>query len=312
MAFNLNEINHNITTRPQEFIDECDQKYFANVKRSAQKILDNADSNIVLLSGPSGSGKTTTAHNISSELKNMGHTAHIISLDNYFLDVDPDNTPRDQDGNYDFESPLCMDIRLLTTHFDDIARKQTITIPKFDFTKQRRSSTRSTKLDIGENDIVIFEGIHALNPDVCGHGKGKNATKVYISARSNITENGTDVFMGTWTRILRRTIRDKKFRNTAPKITFRMWENLRRGEKKYISPYKYTANIIFDTALPYEVSVLKSFTNGMFDDIDPDIARYSEAMRLKKALEKFKLLSPSMVPNTSLLREFIGGGNYKL
>ena len=312
MAFNLAEINQNIKTRPEDFIKECDQKYFANVKRSAQKIIDNSDSNIVLLSGPSGSGKTTTAHNISTQLKAMGHTAHIISLDNYFLDVDPMLTPRDEDGNYDFESPLCMDIRLLTKHFDDIAKKQTITIPKFDFTKQRRSRTRSTRLEIGENDIVIFEGIHALNPDVCGHGKGKNATKLYISARSNIAEDGINIFMGTWIRILRRTIRDKKFRNTAPEITFRMWENLRRGEKKYISPYKNTANIIFDTALPYEVSVLKSFANGMFDNIDPEIARYDEAMRLKKALQKFLQLSPALVPNTSLLREFIGGGNYKL
>ncbi len=310
MAYKLEEINRRVREEPAEFVAECDRKYFGNVRRAAETIAGNiGKSRVVLLSGPSGSGKTTTAHNIDAELERMGIKTHTISLDDYYKDVDPETSPRDEWGNYDFESPECLDIELLTKHFNMIGAKETIYVPKFIFTEQRRDPVETRPLHIGENEVAIFEGIHALNSDVCGHGEGKNATKVYISARSNIEENGV-VFKGTWIRILRRAIRDRQFRGTSPAETFGMWENLRRGEKKYISPHKNSADVIFDSSLQYEVSVLKTFADGLFDGIRENVPRYNEIMKLRDALELFEPLSADYLPPTSLIREFIGGLEY--
>jgi len=311
MAYRLEEINRRVLEEPEAFVGECDAKYNSNVERAAEIIARNINkSRIVLLSGPSGSGKTTTAKNIETALEKMDIVTHTISLDNYFRDVDPDTTPRNENGEYDFESPECLDIPLLTQHFLDLDTGREIMVPKFEFKKQKRNPDRAVPLRLAENEIVIFEGIHALNDKITSHGEGRFATKIYISARSNVESNGEVVFKGTWMRITRRVLRDMQFRGSSPAATFRMWGNVRRGEKKYISPFKNSADVIFDSSLPYEVSALKPYSKAFFRDIPEDTMRYKEIMDIEKAYELFEPLDERYIPATSLLREFMGGGVY--
>lgn len=310
MAYLLDDINRRVLEEPEAFVRECDAVYEGNVSRAAEVILSNMDrSRIVLLSGPSGSGKTTTAKNIELALEEKGIITHTISLDNYFRDVDPETAPRDENGDYDFESPDCLDIPLLAQHFLDLDMGREVLIPKFEFKNQKRNPDRAVPLQLNKNEIAIFEGIHALNEKLTLHGEGRYATKVYISARSNVEHNGRVVFKGTWMRITRRAIRDKQFRGASAADTFRMWDNVRRGEKKYISPFKNTADIIFDTSLPYEVPALKRMAAELFvEDIDSKTPRIQEIRELEKAFDLFEELDESFVPPTSLLREFMGGG----
>jgi len=311
MAYKLEEINRRVLREPEEFVGECDEAYARNVIRASEKIAENIKkSRIVLLSGPSGSGKTTTAKNIEAALEKMGIVTYTISLDDYFRDVDPDTSPRDENGDYDFESPECLDIPLLTQHFLDLDLGREIMVPKFEFKRQKRNPDRAMPLRLAENEIAIFEGIHALNEKITSHGEGRFATKVYISARSNIESQGEVVFKGTWMRITRRALRDMQFRGAGPAVTFKMWENVRRGEKKYISPYKNSADIIFDSSLPYEVPALKPFAKDLFKDIAEDTLRYNEIRAIEKAFDLFEPLDERYIPKTSLLREFIGGGIY--
>lgn len=312
MPYKLEEINRRVREDPQGFVAECDAAYEQNVEKTAQTIIKNMNqTHIILLSGPSGSGKTTTAKNIEAYLDNIGIETHTISIDNYFLDVDPLTTPRGADGGYDFESPGCLDIELLSKHFEELDKGNEIMIPKFEFSKQRRNLTRAIPLRLGKNELAIFEGIHALNDSVTINSSGRRAIKIYISARSDIESNGTIIYKGTWMRIVRRAIRDMQFRGASPAMTFRMWDNVRLGEKKYISPFSKRADIVFDSTLPYEVPALKNFTVSIFDGIEDTVPRYKEIMQIREAQQLFEALSVSYVPESSLLREFIGGGNHK-
>ncbi len=308
MTSNLSEINRRFATNPAAFVAECDERYERNVLTTANRVAGRiSQSRIVLLSGPSGSGKTTTAQNIEARLERMGIETHTVSMDNYYLDVN-ENTPRNERGEFDFESPECLDLPLLRKHFELLDAGEEVLIPFFDFHNQRRDELRSTPLRLGANEMVIFEGIHALNGAL---GDAAHATKVYISARSNVENGGKTVFKGTWSRILRRAIRDGFFRGASAATTFKMWENLRKGEKRYISPYKNTADITFNTSFGYEIAVLKNFAQNIFDEITPDFDRYAELMQLKDALALFDPLDPGVLPERSMLREFIGEAGLK-
>ena len=309
MAYKLEDINHRVLEDPKLFIEECDAVYEQNVKRASEAIVANYErSRIVLLSGPSGSGKTTTAKNIEMALKGFGIVTHTISLDNYYRDVDPERTPRNADGVYDFESPDLLDTELLVQQFLDLDMGKEIMIPKFEFRNQKRNTERAVPLHLNDNELVIFEGIHALNDRLTAYGEGRLAEKVYISARSNIEKDGKTVFKGTWMRIIRRAIRDRQFRGASASETFMMWDNVRRGEKMYISPFKNTADIVFDSSLPYEVPALKRLAKDLFGNIAPDTPRYREIRQIEKAFDLFEELEEEYIPRTSLLREFMGGG----
>ena len=166
-----------------------------------------------------------------------------------------------------------------------------------------------TPLRLGKNEIAIFEGIHALNDDIAG--RHPEATKLYISARSNVNEGAQLRFKGTWMRLTRRTVRDYQFRGTDAAQTLVMWTNVRRGEKLYISPFKNRADIIFDSSLPYEVSVMRNFAPPILKSVPEDNERYQEMMDLMAAFDCFEPIDPALVAGDSLLREFIGGGTYQ-
>ena len=312
MAYSLKEINDAIRNDPKGFVEECDAAYNKKIEKAARQIADNrANSRIVLLSGPSGSGKTTTAKKIEAKLEEMGIHSHAIAMDNYFQTVDPETAPRNREGQIDYESPFCLDMDLLNRHFAALDRGEKIHIPKFEFARQMRSAVKSKPLQLGSDEIAIFEGIHALNDIITG--KNPAAMKLYISARSNILdEEGKTVFKGTWMRLARRTVRDAKFRAWEPDVTVKMWANVRRGEKLYISPFKDNADIQFDSSLPYEVSVVKNYAQPLFEKLHltPDMERYEEVGHLVEAYPKLETLDEKYVAADSLIREFIGGGIY--
>ena len=312
MAYSLKQINEAVRSDPKGFAEECDAAYNKKIESAARKIAENRDkSRIVLLSGPSGSGKTTTAKKIEAKLEEMGIHSHAIAMDNYFLTVDPETAPRNREGQIDYESPFCLDMDLLNRHFNMLDRGEKIHIPKFEFARQMRSAVKSKPLQLGNDEIAIFEGIHALNDIITG--KNPNAMKVYISARSNILdEEGRVVFKGTWMRLARRTVRDAKFRAWEPDVTIKMWANVRRGEKLYISPFKDNADIQFDSSLPYEASVIKAFAQPLFDKLhlSPNMERYEEIGHLVEAYPKLETLDEKHIAPDSLIREFIGGGIY--
>ena len=310
MAYNLLEINHRIHTDPKGFVEECDANYHKYIERAAQRIVDNmARSPIVLLSGPSGSGKTTTAVKIEEALRRRGVGSHAIAMDNYFQTITPEHTPRTPEGDYDFESPLCLDMELLNAHFAALDRHEPIVIPKYEFSRHMRILEPSKRLHLGRDEIAIFEGIHALNDTFTR--KNPRAFKLYISARSNVVgADGKTVFKGTWMRLVRRVVRDSLFRGTDPAETMAMWANIRRGEKLYISPYKSYADLMLDTSMPYEVNLMAGLAPAIFETIPEGIDRHDELREIFAAFEQFEPLEMTWLAEDALLREFVGGGIY--
>ena len=200
-------------------------------------------------------------------------------------------------------------MELLDDTFTRLSRGEEVIIPKFEFARQMRNDTRGTPLRLEKNEIAIFEGIHALNDQIAG--RHAEATKLYISARSNILDGEALRFKGTWIRLTRRAVRDYNFRGTDVAETLAMWANVRRGEKLYISPFKEKADIIFDSALPYEVSVMRSYALPMLQAVPEENQRRGELLELIAAFDAFAPIDPALVAKDSLLREFIGGGSYK-
>lgn len=309
MAYQLSKINQAIRSDVKGFLEECDAAYQRKIDDAAEQIIRNLpNSPLVLLSGPSGSGKTTTAMKIDDALEKRGVITQTISMDNYFQTVSPETTPRTVDGSYDFESPLCMDMELLNEHFDALAQGKEIRIPRYDFCRQMRDTSRCTTLRLKENEVAVFEGIHALNDDVAG--RHPEATKIYISARSNILDGERLVFKGTWMRLTRRAVRDLNFRGSDILTTLAQWANVRRGEKLYISPFKHRANVILDSSLPYEVSVMGHYALPLFEAVPAENPRRGELLEMIDAFQQLEPIDPELVHPDSLIREFIGGGSY--
>ena len=310
MAYDLKDINFRTVSDPKGFIDECDEVYAKRVETAADMIIENSRrSPIVLLSGPSGSGKTTTARKISEALERRGVHAHYVGMDDYFRTVDPATAPRTPEGDIDFESPLCLDMELLNDHFSMLAEGKRIYIPKYEFSRRMRVIEPSKSIKLKKDEIVVFEGIHALNDLITQ--KHPDAFKLYISARSNVEFNGEVVFKGTWFRLIRRTVRDYKFRGADPDQTLSMWANVRRGEKANISPFKNKADFQFDSSFPYEMAVMNEAATKLFSSIPEGIERYDELRQVLPALQLFGVIDESLVAPDALIREFIGGGEYE-
>ena len=310
MAYQLEDINFRTVADPKGFVEESDAEYQKKVEHAADLISENRKkSPIVLLSGPSGSGKTTTAMKIAGELNKRGIGTHYVSMDNYFKTIDPATAPRTPEGEIDLESPLCLDMELLNRHFDMLAKGERIFVPKYEFSRKMRIQDPSASIKLGSDEIVIFEGIHALNDMITG--KHREAFKLYISARSNVEFNGQVVFKGTWFRLVRRMVRDHLFRGSDPAETMSMWANVRRGEKLNISPFKDKADFQFDSSLPYEPAVFNTTATELFSTVPEGIERYEELRSVLPAIQLFGHISEELVAPDSLIREFIGGGIYE-
>ena len=308
MPYSLTQINEAIRSDPQAFVEECDAAFAKKVENAAKKIADHrTESHVILLSGPSGSGKTTTALKIEEQLEKMGIETHTVSMDNYFNTIDPETAPRNREGAIDYESPFCLDVDLLNRHFAMLDRGETIHVPKYEFARQMRSDIMSQPMRLGPDELAIFEGIHALNDIIVG--KNPHAFKLYIAARSNLVDDeGKVVFQHAWLRLCRRIVRDYKFRGSDASFTLKMWANVRRGEKLYISPYKENADLMFDSSLAFEFSVLKPFVVPLLEAIPA--GKYDVVDDMLKGFEQIEALDEKYVAPNSLAREFIGGSTY--
>lgn len=310
MAFDLEDINRAVTDDPEGFVQSCDRLYNERIAKTAEKIIANMpNSPIVLLSGPSGSGKTTTAMKLRDELGCRGIRSHSVSMDNYFKTVRPETVPRTPEGEPDLESPLCLDMDLLNEHFSLLGRGERIYVPRYEFARQMRSIKFSMSLKLEKNEVAIFEGIHALNTSITD--AHPEAFKLYVSARSNVVDAaGEYAFKGTWLRLTRRVVRDSQFRGCDPTNTMRMWENVRHGEIRNISPYKNKADVQLDTAFGYEPCVMRPIAEPLFARVPEDIP-YQEIRQVGPAFRNFVPLDLKYLPRDAMLREFTGGGIYE-
>ena len=308
MAYNLNDINLKTVSDPKSFMAECDQLYRDRVDQAVDRILENKQrSPIILLSGPSGSGKTTTSMKIAEALEKRGVRTYYVGMDDYFKTVDS-STPRTPEGELDLESPLCLDMDLLNRHFAQLSRGERIYVPKYEFSRRMRIQEPSKSIKLGKDEMVVFEGIHALNTLITD--VHPEAFKLYISARSDVEFQGRVVFKRTWFRLVRRMVRDYKFRGSDPQETMSMWGNVRRGELNYISPYKDQANFRFDTSFAYELPVFNHTATELFKSVPEGIERFEELRKVLPALQLFGHIPEEDVADDALIREFIGGGIY--
>ena len=215
MAYRLEDINYRTVADPKGLIEEADALYAKKVETAAESILENRkNSPIILLSGPSGSGKTTTAMKISEALEKRGVRTHYVAMDDYYNTIQPETVPRTPDGEMDLESPLCLDLELLNRHFTELSQGKRIYVPKYEFSRRMRIQEPSKSIKLKKDEMVVFEGIHALNSMITN--VHPEAFKLYISARSDVTFQGAKVFDRSWFRLVRRTVRDYKFRGTDP------------------------------------------------------------------------------------------------
>ena len=305
----FSEVNARAKNDPAGFIAECEAAYHKKIRDAALHIASQVDTcPIVLLSGPSGSGKTTSAHKLEKALEDYGVGTHSVSLDDYFKTVNEKTAPRTEKGEIDYESPYCLDLDLLAEQIGGMIAGDEVLTPRFDFPNQKRAEAR-VPLKRRKNEVIIMEGIHALN-DMITKSAGEHGIKLYVSARSNFYDDEQAVFKGTWVRLMRRLVRDEKFRGTDANFTLSIWGTIRQGEKKYISPFRDRADIIINSTHSYELNMIKKHALPLIEKIPEGISRYKELCEIYPALSRFNDIDDKLVPEDSLLREFIGGGNF--
>lgn len=263
---------------------------------------------LVLISGPSSSGKTTFSKRLSIQLMTNGMKPYPISLDDYF--VDREKTPKDENGNYDFESLEALDRPFFEAQLKDLLDGKEIELPRFNFTTGRREMS-GNKLKIDEHMILILEGIHALNPALTPNIPAENKFKIYVSALTTILLDNHNYIPTTDNRLLRRIIRDYKYRNYSAEETISRWGSVRKGEDKWIFPYQEYADAMFNSALLFELAVLKDYAEPILRKVPNNRPEYSEAHRLLRFLEYFVSVPDQEIPPTSLLREFLGGSSFR-
>ena len=263
---------------------------------------------IVLISGPSSSGKTTFSKRLAVQLMTNGLSPVALSLDDYF--VDRVDTPLDEKGNYDFESLYAVDLPFFNSQLEALLHGEEVQLTKFDFTTGKRLLT-DRKLRINKHTVLIIEGIHALNPELTSNIPAEDKYKVYVSALTSIMLDKHNYIPTTDNRLLRRILRDYKYRGYSAEDTISRWPSVRKGEDKWIFPYQENADAMFNSALLFELAVLKSHLCPVLEKVREDSPEYSEAYRLRKFLQYFESIPDNNLPPTSLLREFLGGSSFE-
>ena len=278
------------------------------ISQIADKIAAKKDIKVVLIAGPSSSGKTTFCKRLSVQLLASGVKPVQISLDDYF--VNREETPKDEQGEYDYESIYALNIPLINEQFNALFNGQEVELPKYNF--QTGSSEKSgNKLHLEENNVLVVEGIHALNPTLTAQIPDDKKFKIYASALTTILLDNHNYIPTTDNRLLRRIVRDYKYRGCSAQETIRRWPSVRAGENKWIFPYQEQADVMFNTALLFELAVIKPQAEEVLEQVPENCEEYAEAYRLRKFLKYFSPLPFRALPPTSLLREFLGGSSFK-
>ena len=280
------------------------EKKIANI---AEDIANRQGVKLVLLAGPSSSGKTTSCKRLSIQLAVNGLKPLQISLDDYF--VDRARTPKDDNGEYDFESIYALNLDLLNEQFNALFRGEEVELPKYDF-PSGKSVKSGKKLKMEPNNVLVVEGIHALNPELTAHIPQEQIYRVYASALTTILLDNHNYIPTTDNRLLRRIIRDYKYRGVSAQETIHRWPSVRAGENKWIFPYQENADAMFNTAMLYELSVIKMQAEPLLQQVPENCEEHAEAYRLLKFLKYFKGIPYNNLPPTSLLREFLGGSSF--
>ncbi len=275
----------------------------------ARMIVDRGNVKFVLIAGPSSSGKTTFSHRLSIQLRAHGMIPHPIAVDNYF--VDREKTPKDKDGKYDYECLAAIDVEQFNQDLKDLLEGKPVLLPTFNFKTGKREYKTPPKI-LGAQDVLVIEGIHCLNDALTYQLPKENKFKVYISALTQLNVDEHNRIPTTDGRLLRRMIRDARTRGTSAKSTIAMWASVRRGEEENIFPYQEEADVMFNSALIYELAVLKQYAEPVLFGIEKDCEEYIEAKRLLKFLDYFIGIGSEQVPANSLLKEFIGGGCFQI
>lgn len=277
------------------------------IAKIAEEIASRKGVKLVLLAGPSSSGKTTSCKRLSIQLAVNGLKPLQISLDDYF--VDREKTPKDASGEYDYESIYALDLDLINEQFNALFRGEEVELPKYDF-QSGKSKKSGNKLKMNDNNVLVVEGIHALNPELTAHIPQEQIFRVYASALTTILLDNHNYIPTTDNRLLRRIIRDYKYRSVSAQETIHRWPSVRAGENKWIFPFQENADAMLNTAMLYELAVIKTQAEPLLQLVPENCEEYAEAYRLLKFLKYFKGIPYNNLPPTSLLREFLGGSSF--
>ena len=275
----------------------------------ADKIKEDKNKKIILIAGPSSSGKTTSSFRLGIQLMVNGITPVTIALDDYF--VNRDRTPIGEDGKPDFESLYAIDLELFNQHLNMLLAGEEVEIPKFNFVKGMRELT-GRKVKLLPDQVLIFEGIHALNEKLTELVPRENKFKVYVSALTSINIDDHNAIRTTEARLLRRMVRDYQFRGNSPEKTLELWDAVLKGEEKNIFPYQEEADAMFNSAMVYEIGILKGFAEPLLRKIEKTSPYYNQAKRMLDFLQYFEIISPDTIPQNSIIKEFIGGSCFDL
>lgn len=281
------------------------EKKIANI---ADKIIEDRNKRVILIAGPSSSGKTTFAKRLGIQLRLNGLKPKTISVDNYF--VEREKTPKDEFGNYNFEALEAVDLKLLNEHLVKLLNGEEIEVPTFNFKKGKKEFIGKT-MKLEDDEVLIMEGIHCLNDKLTPAIDKRQKFKIYISALTVLNIDYYNRISTTDTRIVRRTVRDSRFRGYDALKTLSSWYSISAGEEKYIFPFQEDADVMFNTSLIYEINALKKYALPLFSKIGKEEKEYAEAKRLTEFLKYFEQIDVEDIPKNSLLREFIGGGIFK-
>jgi uridine kinase len=278
------------------------------IAKIADEIARKQGVRLVLIAGPSSSGKTTTCKRLSVQLLTNGIKPVAISLDDYFLDRD--QTPRDASGDYDFESIYALNLTLLNEQLAALFRGEEVELPRYDF-PSGRSVPSGHRLRLHDDEVLVMEGIHALNPELTAQISEELKYRVYASALTTLLIDNHNYIPTTDNRLLRRIIRDHKYRGVAAQESIRRWPSVRKGESRWIFPYQEQADQMFNTAMLFELAVIKSQAEPLLEQVPENCVEYAEAYRLRKFLKYIRPIPEDQIPPTSLLREFLGGSSFE-
>ncbi len=280
-----------------------------NIGNIAEMAAKDPDKRIVMIAGPSSSGKTTFSHRLATHFQALGYNPHPIAVDNYFRNRE--DYPKDEFGNVDMEALGCVDIETFNEHMNALLAGEKVEIPRFNFHTGKREY-KGNYLQMGKKDVLIIEGIHCLNDELSYSLPKESKFKIYISALTQLNVDEHNRIPTTDGRLIRRMVRDARTRGTNAFETIQMWQSVRRGEDRNIFPYQESADVMFNSALVYELAVLKLYAEPLLFGIPRDTVEYDEAKRLLKFLDYFLGMDSEMIPKNSILREFIGGSCLKV